>query len=191
MGKLEGSGGDTEEIGVRVSRGVKESDFCRTWSPEYSSGVSEACCLDSAEGSRESAVPPPNPPARSSCCITGAAGSGRPGDSFQALDLGFLGKTSPWSTRLPWVAFPLRGGGQGLRPGRDPGTAGSPDGNPAFDRQCPQGLFPWQHRALRPVGSGPLRAQGWQPPLVSAFVPHFLVLGLGVLHNGDCESVQC
>lgn len=62
MGKLEGSGGDTEEIGVRVSRGVKESDFCRTWSPEYSSGVSEACCLDSAEGSRESAVPPLPPP---------------------------------------------------------------------------------------------------------------------------------
>lgn len=89
------------------------------------------------------------------------------------VNLGFLGKTFPWGTRLPWVTFPIRSGRQGLRPCRDPGIAGSPDGNPAFDRQCPQGLFPWQHRAVRPVGSEPLRVQGWQPPLVPAFVPIF------------------
>lgn len=86
------------------------------------------------------------------------------------------------------MLFPLRGGGLGLRPRRDPGIAGSPDGNPAFDRQCPQGLFPWQHRAVRPVGSGRLPAQGWQAPLVPAFVL-ILVLGPGVLQNGGSERV--
>lgn len=100
------------------------------------------------------------------------------------VGLGFLGKTSPWGTRSPWVPFPIRGGGQGLCPHRDPGIAGSPDGNPAFDRQCPQGLFPWEHRAVRPVGSGGrcgLKAGShlWYPPSSP-----FLVLGPGVLHNG-------
>lgn len=85
--------------------------------------------------------------------------------------------------RLPWVPLPTCGGPLGPHALRDPGIAGSPNGHPAFDRECPLGLFPWQHRARRPAGSGPLRAQGWKPPLVPPSSP-FLVLGPGVLHNG-------
>lgn len=89
------------------------------------------------------------------------------------VGLGFLGKTSPWGTRSPWVPFPIRGGGQGLCPHRDPGIAGSPDGNPAFDRQCPQGLFPWEHRAVRPVGSGAAAGSRLAVTFGTRLRPHF------------------
>lgn len=115
-------------------------------------------------------------PPRPSCCITGAVGSGRPGDSFQVLEAWVWvswGRPHPGVPDLTGclslsvvavkVCVPI-----GIRE-----LLAAPDGNPAFDRQCPQGLFPWEHRAVRPVGSGPLRAQGWQPPLVPAFVPIF------------------
>lgn len=124
------------------------------------------------------------------------AGSGRPEDSFQTLEAWVQvswGSPHPGHRRPPWVPLrPIRGSGLGLHPCQDPGIAGSPDGNPAFDRECPQGLFPWKHRAVRPVGPGPLEARGWQPPLVLAFVP-FLVLGHSVLHNGvrGCRRLVC
>lgn len=187
MGILRGSGDTEGTWSFSSEKEVKESGFCRMQSPEYSSGVSgwrgEWPLCGFRRGQGKGSICSPRP----SGCMTGGRvpdalgipsrrwrrGSGFPGE---VLTLG--------TDRPPWVPLrPIRGSGVGLRRCGDPGIAGSPDGNPAFDRECPQGLFPWQHRAVKPVGPGPLEAHGWQPPLVLAFVP-FLVLGLGVLHNG-------
>lgn len=46
---------------------------------------------------------------------------------------------------LPGCPLPAPRGGPGPRSSRDPGIAGRPDGNPAFDRDCGEGLSPWQH----------------------------------------------
>lgn len=166
MGELERSGGDTEEIGVRYprrgSRRVLGTQRPALWIPHR-----EARSLQ-----------PPGPLATSlGQQVPDALGipsrRWRHGSGFPGEDLTLGHQASPGA--FPYPRWQSRSG-----PVRDPGIAGSPDGNPAFDRQCPQGLFPWQHRAVRPVGSRPLRAQGWQPPLVPAFVPIFwLVLDPG------------
>lgn len=56
---------------------------------------------------------------------------------------GFLGKSPPSAGMgLSGCPLPASGGGLGPRSPWDPGIAGSPDGNPAFDRSCPERLSP-------------------------------------------------
>lgn len=125
-----------------LRRGSK-GDFCRTRSPEYSAGSRRTAVWIPRRSREEEHLQPP-----------GLASSlGEEGQVSDALGIpsrrwrrgsGFPGEVLTLGTnRPPWVAPPIRGGGLGLRPCRDPGIAGSPDGNPAFDRECPQGLFPW------------------------------------------------
>ena len=57
---------------------------------------------------------------------------------------GFLGKSPPSAGMgLSGCPLPARSGDLGPRSSRDPGIAGRPDGNPAFDRDCREGLSPW------------------------------------------------
>ena len=56
---------------------------------------------------------------------------------------GFLGKSPPSAGMgLSGCPLPAPSGGLGPRSPWDPGIAGSPDGNPAFDRNCPERLSP-------------------------------------------------
>lgn len=74
------------------------------------------------------------------------AGPGWRGDSSKALEAWV---PASWGSPRPqqgWASlgapFPPPGAVSVQRSPRDPGIAGSPDGNPAFDRSCPERLSP-------------------------------------------------
>lgn len=85
-----------------------------------------------------------HPPRRSSPAQVGGSGLAR-GLLQRAggVGPGFLGKSPPSAGMgLSGCPLPSRSG-LGPRSSRDPGIAGRPDGNPAFDRDCREGLSPW------------------------------------------------
>lgn len=94
----------------------------------------------------------------------------------------FLGKSPP-SAGMGLSGCPLlaRGGGLGPRSSRDPGIAGRPDGNPAFDRDCREGLSPWQQEGGETEPSAWLQQDSTPavPPLVPSPPPPFWVLSRG------------
>lgn len=185
MGKLEGSGGDTEESRCSSSRGVKEIGFCRTQSPQCSSGVSEAGHLDSAEVERSGETGRPQAPGPLAASLAGGfrmlwgflPGAGGVGPCF-------LEKFSPWAQAdfhgclsLPAVAVsvPMPIGIRELLAALTDillltanARRGCFHGNTGQGGQLALGLC-----GLR-AGS-----HLWFPPSSP-----FLVLGPGVLHNG-------
>lgn len=106
----------------------------------------EACSWEGCDGCDESSAPdsPAPVPVGGSRMARGLLQGAR------GVGPGFLGKSPPSAGMgLSGCPVPARGCGLDPRSPRDPGIAGRPDGNPAFDRGCPEGLSPWQQEGAR------------------------------------------